>query len=142
VWPAREAELGLLAALGDGALPNGALDGRERDAAARAARELLAIQSSDWAFMATRRLAADYPKRRVSDHLRAFERAIGVLRGGVKDFRAMPVRTSHARTSNGSRASSIEPRLRGLAPGLRLGPLLAPSSPWGRMEAPTERAGA
>ena len=37
---------------------------RRRDAALeRAARELLALQSSDWAFMVTRELAADYPLR-------------------------------------------------------------------------------
>ena len=30
----------------------------------RAARELLALQSSDWAFMITRALASDYPLRR------------------------------------------------------------------------------
>ena len=48
VWPAREAELRLVGALGAGGAPPTA---RGR-AAERAARELLALQSSDWAFMA------------------------------------------------------------------------------------------
>ncbi len=34
----------------------------------RAARELLALQSSDWAFQVTRDLAADYPLERVRGH--------------------------------------------------------------------------
>jgi 1,4-alpha-glucan branching enzyme len=132
VWPAREAELRLVGALGDGGLANGGLGEQERAAAARAARELLALQSSDWAFMATRRLAADYPDQRVSDHARGFERAIGVLSDGVKDFRPMSARTSDARRSNGAGKASIDARMRGLAPSLDLAPLLAPSSPWGR----------
>jgi 1,4-alpha-glucan branching enzyme len=114
VWPAREAELRLVAALAGGAV-NGA-----RPAAERAARELLALQSSDWAFMETRRLAADYPERRVRNHAAAFEDALAALDGAVKDFRAMPGSTP------------IERSLRGLAPQLDLAPLLAPSSPWGR----------
>jgi hypothetical protein len=95
--------------------------------------------------MATRRLAADYPEQRATEHTRAFEQAIGVLLparpgGGVRDFRAMSRRTPHARPFNGAGAPPIEARLRGLAPGLGLGPLLAPSSPWGRQS--TERSGA
>jgi 1,4-alpha-glucan branching enzyme len=115
VWPARQAELRLVAALG----ADGAGDGR-RPAAERAARELLALQSSDWAFMETRALAADYPVERVRRHGTAFEAALAVLQDGVKDFRAMPS------------PQPIEPELRGLAPGLDLAPLLAPASPWGR----------
>ncbi len=61
VWHAREAELRLVGSLAGGA--NGA-----PEAAERAARELLALQSSDWAFMATRALAADYPAVRVRNH--------------------------------------------------------------------------
>ena len=57
VWAAREAEL----AARRGARRRGRSDGRA-PAARRAARELLALQSSDWAFMATRGLAADYPR--------------------------------------------------------------------------------
>jgi 1,4-alpha-glucan branching enzyme len=115
VWPAREAELRLVAALAAG----GAADGF-RPAAERAARELLALQSSDWAFMETRALAADYPERRVRSHAAAFDDALAVLDGAVKDFRAMPAE------------SKVEPALRGLAPDLDLAPLLAPASPWGR----------
>jgi 1,4-alpha-glucan branching enzyme len=132
VWPARKAELRLVGALGHRAVVNGALGTAEQDAAMRAARELLALQSSDWAFMATRRLAADYPEQRVYNHARAFDDAIGVLAHGVKDFRSMSARPSHARQSNGSGAGTVEARLRGLAPALDLAPLLAPSSPWGR----------
>jgi 1,4-alpha-glucan branching enzyme len=86
----------------------------------RAARELLALQSSDWAFMATRALAADYPERRVRNHTAAFEDALVALDGAVKDFPAMPGRPQ------------IEPSLRGLAPELDIAPLIAPASPWGR----------
>jgi 1,4-alpha-glucan branching enzyme len=115
VFPAREAELRLVAALAR----DGAIDGRRR-AAERAARELLALQSSDWAFMETRALAADYPLERVRGHAARFDAALAVLLDGVKDFRAMPVEPP------------IEPSLRGLAPDLDLAPLLAPASPWGR----------
>src|SRR6185503_11612227 len=79
VWPAREAELRLVATLGEAALANSGFGEAERAAATRAARELLALQSSDWAFMATRRLAADYPEQRVANHARAFDHAIGAL---------------------------------------------------------------
>jgi 1,4-alpha-glucan branching enzyme len=105
VWPARVAELRLVAALGEGTASPAA--------ARRAARELLALQSSDWAFLATRRLAADYPERRVREHARSFDEALAALANGVKDFGAMS-------------------SLRGLAPELDLAPLMAPSSPWGR----------
>ena len=118
--------------LGEAALANGGFGEPERAAAARAARELLALQSSDWAFMATRRLAADYPEQRVANHARAFDHAIGALADGVKHFRSMSARTSDARRSNGAGRASIDARLRGLAPSLELAPLVAPSSPWGR----------
>ncbi len=50
---------------------------RSRDNAARAAlRELLALQSSDWAFMLTRELAVPYARERFEGHLAAFERAL------------------------------------------------------------------
>jgi len=113
LWPAREAELRLV-----GALAGAGLNGN-RESAERAARELLALQSSDWAFMATRRLAADYPEQRISGHAAGFEQAVASLDGGVTDFRPMP-------------GQSIEPSVRGLAPDMDLAPLLAPSSPWGR----------
>jgi 1,4-alpha-glucan branching enzyme len=58
---------------------------------ARALRELLALQSSDWAFLAYRGTAGDYPRRRFSAHADALERAL---------------------------AGEGQPRLRNLAPGL------------------------
>jgi 1,4-alpha-glucan branching enzyme len=114
VWPARAAELRLVGALA-GNRGNGS-----RAAAERAARELLALQSSDWAFMATRALAADYPERRVRNHSAAFEDALVAFHGAVKDFPAMPA------------GPQIEPSLRGLAPALDIAALIAPTSPWGR----------
>ena len=68
----------------------------------RAARELLALQSSDWAFQVTRGLAADYPLQRVKTHADAHERAL-------KDSGPVP-----------------DPALRNLAPQLDLAPLCAP----------------
>jgi 1,4-alpha-glucan branching enzyme len=131
LWPARRAELALVGALGanaatdpaaGGALPpapNGAAEPLRWGAAERAARELLALQSSDWAFMSTRELAADYPDRRVAGHTREFERAMASVREDMRDSRGM-------REANG------DPKLRGLAPGLRLSALRAPVSAWGR----------
>jgi 1,4-alpha-glucan branching enzyme len=122
LWPARRAELALVAALsnGHGATEEGPRIPRARNPhAERAARELLALQSSDWAFMSTRDLAADYPERRVAAHTREFERALALMDEDMRDSRDM-------REANG------DPNLRGLAPGLRLSPLLAPSSGWGR----------
>jgi 1,4-alpha-glucan branching enzyme len=42
---------------------------------ARALRELLALQSSDWAFLAYREAAGDYPRRRFEAHAEALRRA-------------------------------------------------------------------
>jgi 1,4-alpha-glucan branching enzyme len=109
VWSARRAELSLTAALASRQRPVASFE--------RAARELLALQSSDWAFMASRDLAADYPWRRVAGHVSNFERALAAGGGGV-DSRAMP--------------TPIAPALRGLAPWLRLDPLLEPVSSRGR----------
>ena len=80
-WSARTAELRLAA------LPDRPPE--------RALRELLALQSSDWAFLHTRATAGDYPLQRADGHRRALER---VLAGGA-DLAA-------------------EPALRGLAPDL------------------------
>ena len=71
----------------------------------RAARELLALQSSDWAFQVTRDLAADYPLARVDGHRAAHDAAIGAL----ADSGAVP-----------------DPALRNLAPDLDLAALLVP----------------
>jgi 1,4-alpha-glucan branching enzyme len=91
-WGARRLELRLLRALARG------LRGA---AAQRAARELLAVQASDWAFLDKRGQAGDYPFRRVTDHAEALLEAI-------------------------DSAASSDPRMRALAPDLSLAPLLEP----------------
>ena len=50
--------------------------GLEPAAAARAARELLAVQASDWAFLDRRRQAGDYPWQRATDHARSLLESI------------------------------------------------------------------
>jgi 1,4-alpha-glucan branching enzyme len=92
-WGARRLELRLLRELGGGTLAEAA--------ARRAARELLAVQSSDWAFLDSKRQAGDYPYRRATAHARALLEAI--------DSREAP-----------------DPRMRSLAPDLSLAPLLEP----------------
>lgn len=72
-WSTRAAELKLFDLLGHHGA--GAADGP----LLRAARELLALQSSDWAFMDKRRTAGDYARRRHAGHLAAFERAIAAV---------------------------------------------------------------
>ena len=76
-WRARGAELAVMHA---GAQPS-----------QRALRELLALQASDWAFIAYRQWAGDYPDRRAAGHLEALESALAD--GG-----------------------QLDPRVRGLAP--------------------------
>ncbi len=80
------------------ALDRGAL---APSAAKRAARELLAVQASDWAFLDRRRQAGDYPYQRSTAHGRALLDAI------------------HS-------AEPPDPGLRNLAPELSLSPLLEP----------------
>jgi 1,4-alpha-glucan branching enzyme len=87
-WRARAAELRVVAA-GSAAV------------AARPVRELLALQSSDWAFMVTRELAGAYPRERAEGHRLALESSLG---------------------SVGSR----EPEIRNLAAHATPAPLLAP----------------
>ncbi|HYP47478.1 MAG TPA: 1,4-alpha-glucan branching protein domain-containing protein [Thermoleophilaceae bacterium] len=70
---ARGAELRTVAAAGRAS-------GRPGQALERAARELLALQASDWAFMHTRALAADYPEQRVREHRAAHDAALAALR--------------------------------------------------------------
>ncbi len=86
-WQARAAELAVVAA--------GA------DADARAVRELLALQSSDWAFMVTGDLAGEYPRERAAAHRKALEAAL-----------AAP--------------GSSDPAVRALAPHVQPGTLLVP----------------
>jgi 1,4-alpha-glucan branching enzyme len=83
-WAARSAELDVLAAA----------------AGERAVRELLALQSSDWAFLVTRDSAGAYPRERFDSHLAQFRTAL-----------ADP---------------GAEPALRNLAPHLASGALLEP----------------
>jgi 1,4-alpha-glucan branching enzyme len=61
-WCARTAELRVLAA-------------REH-ASSRALRELLALQASDWAFLAARDLAGGYPRERAAAHSAAIDEAL------------------------------------------------------------------
>jgi 1,4-alpha-glucan branching enzyme len=89
-WGARRLELRLLRAL------SGGLRG---DAAKRAARELLAVQSSDWAFLDQRRQAGDYAYQRAISHAEAALEAI-------------------------DSPTIADPRTRALAPDLSLSPLL------------------
>ncbi len=85
-WAARAAELDVLAA--------GAAVGE------RAVRELLALQSSDWAFLVTRDTAGPYPRERFDGHAAALRSAL-----------AQP---------------DAEPALRNLAPHVTRAPLLEP----------------
>ncbi len=91
-WGARRLELRVLRALSRG------LRG---PAAARAARELLAVQSSDWAFLDRRGEAGDYAYHRATRHAEAALEAI--------DSR-----------------SATDPHMRALAPDLSISPLLQP----------------
>jgi len=93
----RAAELRTVAAV--------ATHGAPHDALERAARELLALQASDWAFMVTRKLAADYPDERMRLHAGSLDAALAAL----TDSAAAP-----------------DPALRGLAPDLDLSPLTTP----------------
>jgi 1,4-alpha-glucan branching enzyme len=92
-WGARRLELRVLRELGSGGLRGPALR--------RAARELLAVQASDWAFLDYRKQAGDYPYRRALGHARELFEAL----------------------DSGPEA---DPQLRNLAPDLDLAPLLEP----------------
>jgi 1,4-alpha-glucan branching enzyme len=96
-FKARAAELETLAAAARSQGAGPALE--------RAARELLALQSSDWAFITTFELAADYPQQRVEGHLAELDAALAAL----TDSRLVPAA-----------------ELRNLAPELDLSPLVAP----------------
>ncbi len=100
---ARRAELRTVAATAGHLRPRAALE--------RAARELLAVQASDWAFMATRELAGDYPRERLDGHGAELEAALGALAAQPVDVTSRPV---------------PEPALRSLAPDLDLASLTSP----------------
>jgi 1,4-alpha-glucan branching enzyme len=93
-WAARRLELRLLRALAVGIEPA---------RAQRAARELLGVQASDWAFLDRRRQAGDYPYQRATDHARLLLESIDSAHRPAHDA-----------------------RLRNLAPDLTLSPLLEP----------------
>jgi len=100
-FAARAAELRAVAALSS-AGPGAATSA----AAQRAARELLALQASDWAFLMTRELAGDYPLDRIAGHRAGLDSALAAL----KDSDAV--------------ADSVTPAVRDLAPALDLAPVL------------------
>jgi len=96
-FAARHAELRTVAAAARAHAPRAALE--------RAARELLALQASDWAFMVTRALAGGYPRERARGHA---ARLAAALEGSAGVCSAAP-----------------EPTLRNLAPDLDLASLTA-----------------
>jgi len=96
-FAARRAELKTVAAASGGMDGGAALE--------RAARELLALQASDWPFQLTRGLAGGYPLERIEGHRDALDAALLAL----ADSAAVP-----------------EPSLRNLAPDLALASLVAP----------------
>ena len=101
---ARVAEVAFAARAGELETVAAAAGAGESAGLERAARELLALQSSDWAFLVTRDLASDYPLERVRGHASALQDALGSL----------------------DSAPQPDPQLRSLAPELDLAPLLSP----------------
>jgi 1,4-alpha-glucan branching enzyme len=91
-WGARRLELRLLRVLSSGLRGNGAI---------RAARELLAAQASDWAFLDKRGQAGDY----------AYQRAISHAESALEAIDSPAI---------------VDPRMRALAPDLSLSPFLQP----------------
>ncbi|MEY7971991.1 1,4-alpha-glucan branching protein domain-containing protein [Saccharomonospora xinjiangensis] len=64
--------------------------GSARDRVAdQAVTEALLALSSDWAFMVTKDSAADYARRRASEHTERFDRLAEALRAGLPDARAL-----------------------------------------------------
>ena len=76
-WRARAAELRVVAAAAAGGVPE------------RAVRELLALQSSDWAFLATRGTAGPYPLGRFEGHEAALAAALADPAGVAADLRGL-----------------------------------------------------
>jgi len=113
-FAARRAELRAVAAAAGPAEPRAALE--------RAARELLAMQASDWAFMVTRRLAGDYPHERLGAHEAGLEAALGALAGPAGQGRSPGAGGAPEVIS----AAVPEPALRNLAPDLDLASLTTP----------------
>ena len=94
-WRARTAELNVLAR-----------DGKPSD---RALRELLALQSSDWAFLSFTDLAGDYPRQRAAHHAGMLAVALGGGEGALEpELRRLA-----------PELRSLAPELRNLAPEVR-----------------------
>ncbi|MCB0827992.1 MAG: DUF1957 domain-containing protein [Solirubrobacterales bacterium] len=93
-WAARRLELRVAEAIADGL---------DRERAERAVRELMLVQSSDWAFLDSRREAGDY----------AFDRATQHARNALESLQSRSEET-------------LDPRIRSLAPDLSLTPMLIP----------------
>jgi 1,4-alpha-glucan branching enzyme len=55
----------------------------------RAVRELLALQSSDWAFLATRDISGPYPRERATAHLAALDSALAQPRTAEPALRSL-----------------------------------------------------
>lgn len=98
-----QADLALGARRLELAVCEAAAEGLGRGEIERAARELLAVQSSDWAFLDHTGQAGDYPFDRAVSHARAAFEAL-----------------------ESDRSGSIDPRLRSLAPDLDVTPMLVP----------------
>ena len=93
-WAARGGELRTVAAASGARAGDPALE--------RAARELLALQSSDWAFQLTHEMAGEYPLQRVEQHREQLADALAAL----ADSRPVD-----------------DPHVRNLAPNLDVSPL-------------------
>lgn len=103
-WQTRDAELRLFDLLGhDPSVVRS-------PAALRAARELLAMQSSDWAFIAKRGTAGDYAHDRYAAHLAAYERACAAL--------SQSIDSTGGAAPGRPKGDGIAANLAGLAPGL------------------------
>jgi predicted glycosyl hydrolase (DUF1957 family) len=63
--------------------------GLRGDRLERAARELLAAQSSDWAFLDQRKQAGDYAYQRATDHSQAMLEAIDSARATDRRMRSL-----------------------------------------------------
>jgi 1,4-alpha-glucan branching enzyme len=81
-WAARDAELRAVAAA--------------PDVGERAVRELLALQSSDWAFVVTHDLAAPYGHERARAHRAAFDAALGSVGSAAPEVRNLARHASPA----------------------------------------------
>ncbi len=101
---ARVAEVAFAARRAELETVSAAARAGRRPAVERAAREACALQASDWAFLLTRELAADYPLERVRAHQKELRAALGAL----------------------DSAPEPDPELRSLLPELDLAPLVSP----------------